>query len=375
MSKVRENDCIVHWYFSLTASIRGCRLLCRDESISLHLLATVTLLSSTCWSTNATTVLGSPTGTGGSTLPLLNTNQGIRISDDDTLYVADSANDRIITLPMSISSTPSIFAEGFGTGLTQMKDPADVFLTPTSVYVADRNNYRIMKWAKNGSSPVIVAGNTNTPGTALNRISWSYFIFVDLHANLYVSDTDNHRVLLFNASSSNGSNGEVIAGDGTGASNNHQLNNPNGIFVNGNGTLYIADLRNNRIQRWYRGASAGSRVAGDGTNGSSLSQLFFPTSVLVDSNEYIYVVQLKHSRVTRWTVNATFGVCIAGCTGVLGAGPNQLNSAQSLAFDSNGSLYVSDQGNNRVQKFQIIGDCGKYTHTLGKSSSRTVNVF
>ena len=241
-----------------------------------------------------------------------------------------------------------------------MTNPADVFVTPTAVYVLDKDNYRIVRWLKNGSNPVIVAGINGSTGTALNQISWSYFIFVDQYANLYVSDTNNHRVLLFNSTSSSGSNGRVIAGDGTGASSGSQLNNPNGIFVDGNGTLYIADLRNHRIQRWYRGAGSGSRVAGDGTNGSSLSQLFFPTSVFVDSNEYIYVTQLKYSRVTRWTVNATFGVCIAGCTGVSGVGPNQLSGAQSLAFDSCGSLYVSDQGNHRVQKFQIIVDCGEY---------------
>jgi DNA-binding beta-propeller fold protein YncE len=56
----------------------------------------------------------------------------------------------------------------------------------------------------------------------------------------------------------------------------------------------------------------------------------------------------------KWTSNYTAGgVCIAGCSGTTGLGANQLNSPRDLRFDSEGNLYVSDQGNNRIQKFEI----------------------
>lgn len=56
----------------------------------------------------------------------------------------------------------------------------------------------------------------------------------------------------------------------------------------------------------------------------------------------------------KWTQNYTAGgVCIVGCTGTTGVGLKQLSAPRDLAFDSNGNLYVSDQGNNRIQKFLI----------------------
>lgn len=56
----------------------------------------------------------------------------------------------------------------------------------------------------------------------------------------------------------------------------------------------------------------------------------------------------------KWTTNYTAGgVCIAGCTGSTGTGAKQLDNPRDLKFDLSGNLYVSDQGNNRVQKFMI----------------------
>ncbi len=60
-----------------------------------------------------------------------------------------------------------------------------------------------------------------------------------------------------------------------------------------------------------------------------------------------------NSRIMQWTTNYTAGgVCIVGC-GATGTGANQLFGPRDLKFDSSGNLYVSDQGNNRVQKFMI----------------------
>ena len=317
-----------------------------------------------CWSTNATTVLGSAGGTSGSVLPLIATSLGIRVADDEnTLYVTDQFNDRLIKVSLNSSFNSSIFAQGRGGNATQMFKPADVFPTSTSVYVMDNGNFRVVRWLKNGSNPVVVAGITGTSGSTLATLSSSFFIFVDQYDNLYVSDTYNQRVLCFNSSTVSGANGKSIAGTGVSGSGISQFNMPNGIFVDTNGTLFVADFNNNRIQRWFSGAPSGTRVAGDGTVGCAATQVYHPTSVVVDSNGYIYVTELACSRVARWAPNATSGVCIAACTGVSGVGPNQLNAPQAFAFDTGGALYVSDQSNNRVQKFQALSGCGKYTST------------
>jgi DNA-binding beta-propeller fold protein YncE len=56
----------------------------------------------------------------------------------------------------------------------------------------------------------------------------------------------------------------------------------------------------------------------------------------------------------QWSTNyAAGGTCIVGCTGLPGLGPNYLTVPRDLKFDPSGNLYVTDQGNNRVQKFMI----------------------
>jgi DNA-binding beta-propeller fold protein YncE len=56
----------------------------------------------------------------------------------------------------------------------------------------------------------------------------------------------------------------------------------------------------------------------------------------------------------KWTMNyVAGGVCVVGCTGIAGSSPNYLIGPRDLRFDPSGNLYVSDQGNNRVQKFMI----------------------
>jgi sugar lactone lactonase YvrE len=177
---------------------------------------------------------------------------------------------------------------------------------------------------------------------------------IDRYGSIYVSDRDNHKVIRF---ASNSSVPIIIAGiNGEAGNQPNQLYWPYGIYVDDNLTLYIADSGNNRIQMWKYGASSGSTVAGGSSSGTNLAQLSTPVTIIVDMNKYMYIADYSNSRIVRWAPNATSGVCIAACTGTSGTKDNQLHSPWSLTFDNKGSLYVSDNANNRVQKFQILND-------------------
>ena len=225
----------------------------------------------------------------------------------------------------------------------QFISPCDTFPTSSSLYVLDVDASRIQKLLLNGSSPII-ALNLSTLHTA-------FYFYFDNDTNMYLSTVLTHTVSVVYE---NSTNFIIVAGNGVNGSNDNQLNLPQGLFVNSARSIYIADCYNHRIMRWNSGALTGIRVAGDGTGGVSATQLYYPTQIIVDSNEYVYISELGNARITCWTPNSTFGTCIAACTGVAGAALTQLNVPRSLAFDSHGSLYVSDSGNHRVQKFQIL---------------------
>ena len=177
------------------------------------------------------------------------------------------------------------------------------------------------------------------------------YLFVDNDDKIYLSLTADDEIICFSQDSTRQTR---VAGSGTSGSNDNQLNGPLGVFVNSVGTIYIADSQNHRIMKWVRGATAGIRVAGDGTRGNDLTQLDEPTHVTVDAKEYIYISEAGNHRITRWAPNSTAGVCIAACTGKTSIHSTHLNQPHFLVFDSNGSLYVSDWGNHRVQKFSIL---------------------
>lgn len=102
---------------------------------------------------------------------------------------------------------------------------------------------------------------------------------------------------------------------------------------------------------------------------SKLIELIHRCTILL-AYRYIYVVDSGNDRIVRWTTNyAAGGTCIVGCSGS-GSGANQLNSPRDIKFDSDGNLYVSDQGNNRIQKFSIQypGNCTPSIHSCSKMS-------
>ncbi|CAF4143402.1 unnamed protein product [Rotaria sordida] len=164
--------------------------------------------------------------------------------------------------------------------------------------------------------------------------------------------------------------GVVVAGSDTSGTSASQLYGPRGVFVNEAGTLYVADSSNNRIQKWNNGASSGVTVAGTGVNGNSLSELSYPTGIVVDSNGYTYIVEYENRRILRWPPNSNSGECIVACTGTDGNGIDMLSYPSALAFDSYGSLFISDGNNNRVQKFQILS--GYVTTTTEVTTTITI---
>jgi hypothetical protein len=312
-------------------------------------LAKVSLSPQAAWDQNAVTITGSADGTNGSLLSQLQHPRGISMGRNDVLYISDKDNHRIVVVYLNSTSANFAIGSGFGSDLGQFNLPHDVFVTNTSLYITDYGNNRVQKTSLDGSNATTVAylGELGTP----------HYLYVDNNANIYVSGYSRHNVLFFR---SNATNFTIVAGTGVAGSDNNQLDRPYGVFVNDVGTIYIADYNNNRIMKWLSGASSGVRVAGDGTPGNSSTQLRTPTHIIVDENEYMYISESNNRRITRWAPNVNFGVCIVACSGKLGTASTQLTNPHSVAFDSNGSLYVSDYRNHRVQKFQILNYRSEY---------------
>ena len=115
------------------------------------------------------------------------------------------------------------------------------------------------------------------------------------------------------------------------------------------GSVYVADSLNNRVQKF---TATGSYVAQFGTSGTGHGQFDTPQGVAVDPvSGDVYVADTNNNRVQRFTSAGVF----VGQFGVAGSGDGEFLSPKRVAVDSTGRLHVLDSGNARIQRFAADG--------------------
>ena len=264
------------------------------------------------------------------------------VDDDQTVYVADQSNHRIVQWKSGATSGQVVAGgNGQGSGAHQLSNPADVIVDKErdSLIITDNSNSRVVRWPRrNGTSGETIISNIACWGLTM-----------DENGSLYVIDYGKHEVLRYRRGESQGT---VVAG-GNGSGNRlDQLSSPEYVFVDRDHSVYVSDLGNNRVMKWVEGAKQGIVVAGGQRHGNNPTQLSYPEGVVVDQLGTVYVADGWNARIMRWPKGATQGSVIVGGNGG-GGQSNQLNLPFGLSFDRHGNLYVVDFGNHRVQKFNI----------------------
>ncbi|CAF5112580.1 unnamed protein product [Rotaria sp. Silwood1] len=267
----------------------------RASSIDIHPNAT--------WSTNGITVAGGNGWDSKTNQPWLPWD--LYVDDDQTIYVVETANTRIVEWKFSATNGKVVAGENKA---HQLKWPRDVIIDKEndSLIISDWENKRVVRWSRrNGTrgetiisniSCIVVAGG-NGKGNRLDQLDYPRYVFIDRDHSVYLSEYENRRVMKWEKGAKQG----IVVAGGQGQSL-IELNKPEGVVVDQLGTVYVTDYGNHRIMRWPKGATQGS--------------------VIIDGNGY-------------------------------GAQSNQLNGPVGLSFDRHGNLCVAEFGNDRVQKFNI----------------------
>ena len=142
------------------------------------------------------------------------------------------------------------------------------------------------------------------------------------------------------------------------------LNSPYGIFVDTSFTLYVADMNNNRIQKFMKGQTNGTTVAGN----TSIPPVLLnkPTGVILDANGNLFITDSGNDRVIAHGPNGFY--CVVGCSSRSDLRADRLHNPGSLSFDPYGNIYVADTDGNRIQKFLLAtnscGKCPSISHPL-----------
>ncbi|CAF1384175.1 unnamed protein product [Adineta steineri] len=292
------------------------------------------------WKQNAITVAGG--NERGQELNQLNGPEGVFIDKNKNVFIADYSNHRIVKWKHNAKEGKIIAGGNRHRNLmNQLTHPTDVIVDQQthSIIIADRGNRRVIQWLNQNQQ--ILIENISCWGLAMDK-----------HGFLYVCDLEKNEVQRWKMGEYNNEGIVVAGGNGRGNQLN-QLDYPTFIFVDEDQSIYVSDTDNNRVMKWRKDAKEGTLVAGGNDYGINLNQLYHPQGVVVDHLGQIYVAEWGNDRVVRWCEGKQEGEIVVGGSG-RGNQLNQLNHPSSLSFDDEGNLCVADSGNDRIAKFEII---------------------
>jgi len=179
-------------------------------------------------------------------------------------------------------------------------------------------------------------------GTGNGQFDQPVGVAADSTGNVYVADTKNDRIQKFN------STGTFLTKWGTFGVSDGQFNEPNGIGIDSSNNLYVADINNNRVQKF---TSTGTFITKWGSAGAGDGQFNLPSGVAVDSSNNVYVTDFSNNRIQKFTSAGAF----ITKWGSAGAGDGQFSGPLGIGTDPSNNVYVADFNNNRVQKFTSTG--------------------
>ncbi|HUB31886.1 MAG TPA: hypothetical protein VMA31_02620 [Bryobacteraceae bacterium] len=366
------------------------------------------LAANAVWGETNFTTRGVPAQASGGTMagPI-----AVAVDGSGTLYVATPQDNRVLVFPSSASGGGSanfVFGQTdfvtttVNTGAFPSASPSTLYApydvkvdANGNVYVADTSNNRVLQFTPGTKSAALVWGQTSFTGNGPNQIkpgsiAAPYKMVIDYSQTpyaLYVSDTNNNRVLVWKDSTAfrNGDPADFVIGQPTlytaapnidtqaaATPSSTSLSGPAGLALNPySGDLYVADSGNNRVLHYPRPVAQTGRITPDAVIGQvdfttstsaavTASSLNNPTGLAFASSGDLFVADTGNNRVLEFPSGAGTG---ASAIRVYGQ-PNMNSSVKStqataqtltaphgLYIDSAANLYVVDSGNGRVAVF------------------------
>ena len=244
-----------------------------------------------------------------------------------------------------------------------------------NVYVADMRNNRIRKITPAGIVTTLagsgVTGTQDGTGTAAT-FAMPAGIAVAPDGTVYVSDYGSSRIrkIAPNGTVTTLAGGAVVGIPKDGAGTAAVFNQPTGLALGPDGSIYVADTLNSAVRKitpsGYVTTLAGGKAQGylDGTGTNA--KLGFPAGIAVDAGNNVYITEIYNNRI-RMISPAGAVTTIAGDGyggGKPGSGHLVDGNGQSAAFDSalgiavdkSGIFYVADTYNQCIRRMTSGGD-------------------
>ncbi|MDR2209826.1 MAG: SMP-30/gluconolactonase/LRE family protein [Azoarcus sp.] len=279
-----------------------------------------------------------------------------------------------VTRYSSRTTTVSTLADGTGSDARFHASNGIAIDKAGSLYVADTENHRIRKVSPTGEVSTLAGGEKGeSDGTGSDaQFNAPFGISIDKAGNLYVADTENHRIRkvspMGEVSTLTGSEKGYADGSGSAA----KFERPTGIAIDASNNLYVADSGNNRIRKVTPTGEV-STLAGSGAipwqggfadGPGNAAQFGWPTGIAIDASNNLYVADANNHRIRKIAPNGEVSTLAgSGATGSkeggFADGPGsaaQFKQPTDITIDKAGNLYVVDRGNSRIREITPNGE-------------------
>lgn len=171
-------------------------------------------------------------------------------------------------------------------------------------------------------------------------------VAIGADGSIYVADSRNHRIQRFaedgTLMNSWGSFADILSGEAPQGT----FNEPWGIAIGPDGSVYVTDTWNHRVQKF---TAEGDFITMWGYFGAAENPDGFwgPRGIIVDDENRVYIADTGNKRVAVFDSNGNFLTQF----GEAGFDLGQLDEPVGLAMGLNGEIYISDTWNQRIQVF------------------------
>ena len=215
----------------------------------------------------------------------------------NALYFGDGSDYSIKRLTIGETAAVKVaFGNGYGSALNQFRMVHDLFVDDDdTVFVLDSFNGRVLKWTFNANTATVVAaggGQGSGPSDLASSPIGAPQFFVDRVQNeIYVADVLNYRIQKYKLGSPNGIT--ALSGDA------RSFGYPRSVILDGSGDILVGC--ESRITKYKFGSISSGVVIADGPQGSG-SAMNEPTHLKFDKVGNLYTIDYQLGRVLKFDV-------------------------------------------------------------------------